>query len=451
MTTNSFTGSVISTIIPTPQGNSTVPTSDTAPRGNDQPPNPLANDFNLPLQRPFVNANPLNLPISWDNSKPGFPVNFKGISINKLKDLISNQTIPAIAALIEVRYNVKSGTQNRTNFSKPTLTLYMWDSNSTRPPTTKPNTTLSVESLGSGGIGPTLINYCIGDNQCPSTTWTDISGYKSGGIFLNPMPWNSIAPSAGKTNYSVTNLTLEIEFRVSLTVKCSGDDLVKPGGFCPALCNENKSECFDAYLDYCFQTNNGQTNIFTQPICQGFFRDYLTKNPSTSALDAKLTEYCTTKYKGFEALSSSNSAVDRDLCGCHMQPEQYQNFTSEFTKDFDVSSTFGIQPRCLFPLCAASGFRTADIGLKCNVPPCLNIAEFNFNGTFDNNKVTISQKNNCPNIISRKDGTGTGNGDGDGNGTSDRSFWDKYKWIILGGSGLLLIIIILAIVIFAAK
>ena len=444
-TTNTFTGSVINTILQS----ATVPGGEGAPGGdNSIPPRPFTNDYGLPLKPPFVPNDPLTQNIIWQSSNPSYPSAFNGISINQLKTLVSNGIIPG-TLLIEMRYNVKSGIQERSNFSRPTLTLYTWDTTgnpNNQGTANNPTTTLSVAALGSSGSIQGNITYCV-PSGCPSSPFGNITSYSSGGIFVNPVPWNSNA--GAKTNYQARMLTLEIEFRITLTVTCNGSNLTKDMGFCPAFCLQNLTPCYEPYLNYCFSGN--PPNIGTDTGCQVYFEGFISQYNSNGPLDAALTNYCTNKYDGFEDLVRANNQVDLDLCGCHMQPEQYANLAAEFYKNFNIQSTLGINPRCLVPFCAASSFRTASIGNKCNVPPCLNITQFNANGTFNNNNVTISQNNDCPNIVSRTGdggGGGGGNGDGDGGNETNQSFWSKYKvWFIVGIAAVVVIIIIIIIVI----
>ena len=243
-------------------------------------------------------------------------------------------------------------------------------------------------------------------------------------------------------------------------------------GFCKAYCNTqnatNLTDCFPVYIDYCFRGNN----IYDVQQCQDFLELYVNNQTLNPILEQKLVTYCTNKYKGLEELTDSGDSTDLKLCGCHMQPSQYQTFADQLFKDYTIpgegTTSFGIKPKCLIGFCAASPFSKG-----CTGPPCINIAAFNNFGNFEDSSVTIVQKqedSRCagyskktdpsdPSGTDPSDPSGTdpsdpsGTDPSDPSGTTpsdddDQSFWSKYKWwIIIGGSILLVIIIIIVIVV----
>ena len=113
--------------------------------------------------------------------------------------------------------------------------------------------------------------------------------------------------------------------------------------------------------------------------------------------------------------------------------------------------------RCLFLPCASSAFTTPDIGKRCALPGCINIADITNEGTITGN-AKIIQGDQCANIESRTGppgasgatGAAGSNGSNGGNG-QPKSFWEKHwLWVVLG-VGILIVLIIVILIIIAAE
>jgi hypothetical protein len=359
--------------------------------------------------------------IDWTGSN--VPALLTGLTV---RDLLTT-TIPGVTVSIEGVFEITSGIQTAEDASTPTIEIFTFYGSST-----------TISQLLTYNVP-----YCFG-GRCPTATITNFEQeFESfGELFeVGVTPWNSCNPSLpGCINQNVDNFSLTFTLNVTLKATCTGSDLLT--GLCAAYCNvenaKNLDQCFPPYLNYCFTGDN----IFTETQCRTFFENYVTVIGPDAQLDEKLTTYCTTKYPdpgGLEKLRQANNTIDNDLCGCHMQQDQYTNFVNEILQDFNVpgagTTTFGIQERCLLEQCASSPFKTVAIGKVCNVPACLNILEFNVNGSFNNDKVVINQEDpKCTNVT-RKTGGVTpvppSNGNGNGNG-APQTFEEKNRDALIG-------------------
>ena len=303
-------------------------------------------------------------------------------------------------------------------------------------------------------------NYCFPDGVCPGMTTTlDLINNEPGGttpIFssltgVQLIPWNQGGNNA--SNQAAFNIELLIKMNVTLKVSCEGNALGSI--FCLNFCSEQTNlingTCFSEYQSFCLNTNgdDGFPNIFTDDGCQEYFIDYIQAVGPKAEIDHPLETACKRKFPGVDSFEASTSATDRALCGCHLDPEIYDNLWKDLTKDYPGYANLGINERCAFSACASSAYPSADIvGGKCNLPQCVNITSIENNGTIGGIKVTQTT-GRCANI------TGGGNGGGGDNGggvVQNTRSWIDHHWIwIVLGVGILIVLIIIILIIVAGE
>lgn len=481
MLPNTFTGHVKSNLVT--QG--TVP----GRRGSTAP-SPTQPGLSIQLGGPNLTLatdvfNEIN--IVWDKSSPLIPPILQ-TSINGINSLFRNGDFPAGTNFAtKFTFTVSKGNTRQNGDGVHILYIYGYNNpknNSDQPgqslTSTELNTYLFLETISPPtfpGVGtstwqywcPTtpqkyggLIQPVTPPGQCPTAIIPDFPGYV--GPNSNPVGVMLLKLVPGITGsnaqFGINDLNLDLDIEITISIPCTGKDLVTAGNVCNLLCQvkENQEVCFTPYLDYCFTKSGNETNIFKEDRCRNFFIDFnKTVRPKTE-LDKALNGYCKAKYPdpgGLNKILQANP-IDQNLCGCHMQPEQYANFIKSLEDSLNLpSSTLGINERCLFTPCAASGFPTAVIGKICTVPKCLVISSINNNGTIGG--VTVNQSANCANISKKTGSGGTGPpgstgapGDSGKNGL-DGVVTNPYVWVITGGVVLLLIIIIVVIAVSSSK
>jgi len=254
----------------------------------------------------------------------------------------------------------------------------------------------------------------------------------------------------------ICQLNFTLTLNVIVKIECGGLKLDSP--VCTNFCNLNNNNlraCFEPYLDYCFQTVvDNIVVIEDSPGCLNFFKNYYSQIGPKSESDAALTKYCSSKYKTFNELFTSGNNLDINLCGCHMNSVLYQNYSKEVENLFPgfgkYISNSGINDRCLLSQCASSDFKTVGIGKNniCNIPKCINVAEFNNNGTFDKSKVNINQSGTCESIKNSGQVPSGGPGNPKGSETTQIEDYLKKYWILLTIIILIIILFVVLIIIF---
>ena len=193
--------------------------------------------------------------------------------------------------------------------------------------------------------------------------------------------------------YDAEDFVLVATVLFTLTINCGGPNLGLP--ICFQICEnctEGSCPCFDAYTDYCLNPYG----IFTPPItwsktCQEFVSNYISDVGPNAVIDQGLSTYCQNKYKGFGDLFNNNpNEIDIELCACHMEESEYQNFADQIDKDYPGLGNLGINDQCLVPFCASTAYKSVTRGARCAVPNCLVITSFNNSGTFDNSTVNVN-------------------------------------------------------------
>ncbi len=408
------------------------------------PPPPSINNELLGIS---INVNPYNQIITWNGDVPEYLSNKTVNTLNEPSSGING------SVFLNAVFTVEEGTTQFTcDGGQPVIQVYLYKGIESTP-----YTSIRIIRTNASGSPCQTVPYCSsvnGNFTCPSES-----------IVLNPneslstvqaIPWNPCFTVKGCLNYDVNNLTLIMTINIILTITCgSGSDL--DSGFCQAYCltqdETNLENCLPLYLDYCFAGNGVPDKIQTDLTCREFISEYIKNVNPNPQIDAKLTEYCTKTYpNGFKQLFE-NPVVPTDptVCACHMQMAEYTAFENQLLNDYtgiNVSTTDGINDRCLLPQCASSAFTTTSIGKICNVPQCLTITSFKVNGSFDNSKVIINVNTpGCENIKNKNNETTPASGSGSGTGSGTGSSLDKNKWWFIGGAIAIVLIFIIILII----
>jgi hypothetical protein len=205
----------------------------------------------------------------------------------------------------------------------------------------------------------------------------------------------------GCLTYPATNYRFTMILNITATANCTGSNLST--AFCSAYCLTNSEACLQNHIDYCF---SDQMPIGSNLECQNFIKDYIVKNGPRSEFDNGLLRYCSNKYNNFGDLFSA-SQTDQDLCACHMPAPLYTTYADELNKKYEGFENIFIK-QCLLPGCINSPYKSETTTAICPLPACLNIVEFENNGTFVNSCVDINQSG-CTNIKPKDGGSICGN------------------------------------------
>lgn len=186
------------------------------------------------------------------------------------------------------------------------------------------------------------------------------------------------------------SLNISVQLRINAKLRCSGNNLDI------LLCN-NLEPCKDQktcdalrekYENYCFN----KTNISDG--CVKFFEEYYSVVGPLSRIDEKMVNYCSSKNDYVSLFPSGN---DAEICGCHLPDVFYDNFEENVSKYFYFKpEVFGEKKYCLFPFCVTSKIPNESIGKGgCKNPLCIEILDFNNDGSFSRTDITIAQGNKC--------------------------------------------------------
>jgi hypothetical protein len=311
------------------------------------------------------------------------------------------------------------------------------------------------------GFGDTYPNFCVSTptgNQpvtgtCPRSTLSRPVAYlgplaqERSVMLLKLVSWLQCS----NEQFEMGELTLDIDIEIIITTNCANENLVETNNICYDFCSQptNQDTCLPLYLNHCFSVIDGQEHIYTDQGCRTFLQNYISKLGPNANIDNNLQKYCRNKYPSLVGLSQSGDQVDIPLCACNMEEQNYEDLAAALSKALGLSTvtSFGIPAPCLWGSCAGSPFKTNTTGKPCPVPQCLNIADVNVNGTLGGD-VNIRQTADCVNAQIRSGGISTGTGNGTGNGTGEPSFFDKYRWYILG-IGIAIVILIIIIIVIA--
>lgn len=209
--------------------------------------------------------------------------------------------------------------------------------------------------------------------------------------------------------YSAENVNLSLTLGIQVTANCTGSNL-DFNTFCQQYCLSYPDKCVNEFVSYCLPPNSSNLPITSSIPCQSFIKDYIQNTNPTSVIDESLSYFCKKKFGGekgdgggFTKLFTTGTQVEQDLCACNLPDYQYKNLEDQLGKAYpgyqEIFSTFGFVDRCLLPQCASSAYKTVVTGSKCKIPQCINIINFNNDGTFDNSNIVIDQHSDgCANI-----------------------------------------------------
>lgn len=272
----------------------------------------------------------------------------------------------------------------------------------------------------------------------------------------------------GCVTYSATGFTMVLTLNIQVIAKCTGSNLEST--FCSQYCLTNPSSCINDYISYCL-TGSPTIPITSSQACQDFIQNYIETQGPVAQIDDNLGAYCQSKYQGFGDLFASPSAIDQELCACHMPSSQYAAFEQQLVATYPGFGNLGLVNECLLPQCASSPYKSVVTTGKCNLPQCLNIVSFNNDGTFNNSSVTINQNAQCASIVGTPPApppTPQPSAPPAAPGSAPQpvgpavpptppsgqpGFWDRYKYEIIAIIALLvlLLIVIAAIIYFRKK
>lgn len=203
-----------------------------------------------------------------------------------------------------------------------------------------------------------------------------------------------------------SGLIFSLNLTIYMTLNCTGPNLEM--NVCNQFCAlpANYQTCYTQMNNYCFapQPNGVYPISVDQGACQTFYPSYINYYGPDSTIDNNMGNYCQGLYQNFDQLINS-SASQLNLCACNLNESLYTNYLSSINDYYPGFAQSSMTGQCLFTPCANSNFKTTVTGKQCNVPTCLNIVEFNQNGTFDNSNVKINQNNKgCSNFKNTPDG-----------------------------------------------
>lgn len=263
--------------------------------------------------------------------------------------------------------------------------------------------------------------------------------------------WNNCIHTSPCYSYRANDYSLILTLGISVTANCSGTNLNTP--FCSEFCLTNPGQCLNDYIGYCFTPNPATQTIpiTTSDSCQKYVSNYIQRNGPLAEFDFGLNPYCRTKYKGFGDLFKSGNQLDINLCACHMPDEQYAAYEKEVAANFSGFDKLGIKDRCMLAQCASTQYGSVARGAVCPVPQCLNIVDFNNDGTFNNSNVTINQTAECANIQRRSPPGPPGPNPPLPPGPAPGPNPNRTLYIIIGIIILILIIAIILLIVFGGK
>jgi len=403
--------------------------------------------------------NPLRYP--WTSAEQSLAELYKqplpGLGNETLENILSD---PKYHSVKIVNNNIKLTGSHQYDFSDGSrYTLNIYDSTGNK---LSFGDSLYDSGAGVGGVNNINANHDVLPFASSVVPFGDIlSSYVLG---LDKVNYNG-------QNYPYRNMTLTftVSVQVGLCVKDSADiaflNSAISNDVCQKYCNSTngglgQKPCFNNYFEYCLtptQSDNYKTlRISTSTPCLNYFSNYITNVQTNKVIDEPLEKYCKAKYKGLKDLESANN-VDKQLCNCNMPETIYNTYISGLLGAFpQFKPTSGLNERCYYGPCASIGLKNNFTTQVCNVPQCLSITGINNSGTFEGVKIINNQDTRCAAIYGGTGANGTTNGTTNRNNTTngngsdpdkEQTFWEKYKWIILGGGGALLLLIIIIIVV----
>lgn len=203
-------------------------------------------------------------------------------------------------------------------------------------------------------------------------------------------------------------------------------------------------DVFVNLYNYC---TAGPVNNIYQDMCYKYIGDNINDaNLGTSEqITSGMKNYCATKYpSGNLSLFNDPSKMDPkdyDLCACNMPDDYYKQLKDSLKTKFPDMNLGPVEPNCLLPACLGSKFKNNELN-NCQVPMCFS--QLTVNGDNTVNQAVLNANADCSGY-----GISTGGGPGPiptPGPTPRPSFWQEYKWWIVAGIALLVLLVILFII-----
>lgn len=207
--------------------------------------------------------------------------------------------------------------------------------------------------------------------------------------------------------------TIKLTLGISLNVNCSaGNNWSSP--ICTSYCSNpnNYVDCAPGVLSYCVPTDSsGNPTVppsqmpLADPggLCYKFIEGYIGNQGPSPGTDAALATYCS-QYNGLQALFNGTPPVsynDQLLCACNLNSQQYAAFESSLVSKYPAyeAAVRGAPAQCLINLCSTSPFKNLATTKQCNVPVCVNVIDFDNQGSITNSNLNLSNASaNCSDI-----------------------------------------------------
>lgn len=198
--------------------------------------------------------------------------------------------------------------------------------------------------------------------------------------------------------------------RVSGTINVAGfcltnltkSDICKQ--YCLSPFNEN---CQQNVINNCFEEvvleDETITNtLFTEDVCKDWIKERANRGGSTE-IDQKISETCNTL-----GINPSNYTVNLDtqqICACHFDPQVYDKFYKSLIQKYPPIQYAGLgSPKCLFPGCPTSPYKTVDIlgDNTCPATQCIQGISLDIQGTVRDSDISIIQSAECASVTGDK-------------------------------------------------
>ena len=253
---------------------------------------------------------------------------------------------------------------------------------------------LTIKGREVGGKTPTYsktTNFVPGPVFVGSfTPWGNTTPIKVSpqiGLPVTAIFSNGYEPNATNDYPDSYNVIFTITIRFTAVIYCSGSSLQTP--ICLDLCTgsaDARTRCANEYISYCTQDNLKNLTAPPPPgearnICESFIQDYIaTANGATKPIDGPLEQYCS-KYKSLKDLNNV-SQQERDLCGCHLAPEAYEEFARELGLQYpNLAALYANATKCAIPICVNSPYLSPEVAPgKCKAPLCFQSITINNDG-----------------------------------------------------------------------
>lgn len=269
---------------------------------------------------------------------------------------------------------------------------------------TLPNTSRFGDLWATGGTGFDAVGVDSG--------WKEV--YSGNTIALNDGYYFGLStvcsPCACDPKEPKVWYDMKLDMRVSGTINVAGfcltnltkSDICKQ--YCLSPFNEN---CQQNVINNCFEEvvleDETITNtLFTEDVCKDWIKERANRGGSTE-IDRKISETCNTL-----GINPSNYRVNLDtqqICACHFDPQVYDTFYKSLVQKYPPIQYAGLgSPKCLFPGCPTSPYKTVDIlgDNTCPATQCIQGISLDIQGTVRDSDISIIQSAECASVTGDK-------------------------------------------------